>query len=124
MEVKQITQINNLEDLRREKLRLEVLAAEQEHLLQSDWNYIKATYAPTRLANKAAQSVVPEQLRRSKFINDPINFIARALFQKEENVVSIHSDQGRGNIIRNIALGLGEGIAAYLFTRFIKRRIF
>lgn len=124
MEIKQPHTISNMEELQREKLRLQVLASEQQQMLKSDFEYLKAKFAPLHLANKAAEAVVPDPVRHSPMLNDPINFIAKHLFNKEENVVSTHSDQGRGNVIRNIALSLGEGIAAYLVTRFIKRRIF
>jgi hypothetical protein len=124
MDIKQKVSITNMDQLQREKLRLQVLAKEQEQVLKSDIDYLKAKFAPLTLANKGAEKVVPETVRHSPIINDPINFIAKRLFHKEENVVSTHSDQGKGNVIRNIALSIGEGFAAYLVTRFIKRRIF
>jgi hypothetical protein len=114
--------INDLKSLHEEKNRLKALADLQKDIIRRDIQHIKEELAPAELLNKAASTVVPEGVRRSGLINAPINFLARTLFHKEHDVVDTDSDKGSGNQLRNIALGLAEGVGAYLLRRYIKKK--
>lgn len=116
--------ITNLAELRAEKLRLQVLATKQKEIIQSDFEYIKKEYAFLNIMNRAAQKVVPEPVRKSTVLNDTVNFLARRVFQNEKNVVSTNSDSGKGNMVRNIALGAIEGVFTLIITRYLGRKIF
>lgn len=120
----QTNQITDLESLKAEKLRLRLVADKQEQVLSEDFEFMKLTYSPEAILTRTASKIVPSFLRRSSLVNVPINFLAKNLFDAEDNVVSTHSDQGKGNMGRNIALGVAEGVGAWLLTRFIKRKIF
>ncbi|MGZ5244304.1 MAG: hypothetical protein ACXWW0_10430 [Bacteroidia bacterium] len=115
--------ITDLKSLRAEKARLRVLSEKQLQLVKEDIAWAKAEYSPMELLNKAAQSVVPEPVRHSPLINTPINFIARTFFKKEHNIVNEQSDRGDGNRMRNIALGMVEGLGTYLITKYIRRKL-
>ncbi|MDQ3073797.1 MAG: hypothetical protein M3Q97_11105, partial [Bacteroidota bacterium] len=94
----------------------------QKQVIKGDIRYVKEEFSVGDILSKAMGSIVPQAVRRSGVVNNPINFIARTIFGKNENVVSKHSDSGKGNVLRNIALGLVEGTAAYLIAKAIKRR--
>jgi hypothetical protein len=115
--------ITDIKSLRAEKQRLNALSEAQLRVVKDDIAWAKAEYSPMELLNKAAQSVVPETIRHSPIINTPINYIARTLFKKDHNVVNQQSDRGDGNRMRNIALGVVEGLGTYLITKYIRRKI-
>ncbi|RYD73165.1 MAG: hypothetical protein EOP53_20620 [Sphingobacteriales bacterium] len=116
-------QITDLKDLQIEKERLKALSEAQLRVVKDDIAWIKEEYAPMELLNKAASSVVPEPVRHSSLVNTSINYIAKTLFHKERNVVSTESDKGSGNRMRNIALGVAEGLGTYLITKYIRRKL-
>jgi S-adenosylmethionine:tRNA-ribosyltransferase-isomerase (queuine synthetase) len=115
--------IHDLESLRKEKKRLEILGKQQQEVVKQDFERLKKDLSPGELAAKAATSVVPEPLRRSAILNVPINFLAKTVFGQDHNVVSTASDKGEGNKARNIALGLIEGVGTFLLTRYLKRKL-
>ena len=115
--------ITDIKSLRAEKERLRELSEAQLRVVKDDIAWAKAEYSPMELLNKAASSVVPEPVRHSSVVNTSINYIARNLFKKETNVVSADSDKGQGNRMRNIALGVAEGLGTYLLTKYIKRKL-
>jgi hypothetical protein len=114
--------INNLKHLREEKLRLNTDADAQMVLIKDDIALIKKEFTPLELFNKASSAIVPEPLRHSKFINGPINFIAKTFFREPGNIVNENSDAGKGNQIRNVALSVLETAATYLVTRYIRNK--
>ena len=115
--------IHDLESLRIEKRRLEKLAEQHHEVVSEDIEYLKEAYSPANLLNSAAKSIVPEAVRHSAVVNDPINYVAKTVFNRGDDVVEEHSDRGRGNQLRNIVLGLAETVGAYLLTKYIRRKI-
>ena len=115
--------ITDLASLRAEKKRLEVVARQQEEVLRNDFDYVAERYAPDAILNRMAVKMVPSFIRRSPLINTPINYIAKNWLDREEDIVSTHSDSGKGNKNRNIALGVLEGVGAYLLTKFVRNKM-
>ena len=115
--------ISSQASLAAEKKRLEAKAAQSKANIEQDWEVLKDEYlTPGKALNKAAVLMVPSNVRRSPVINAPINFIANKLLGKG-NVVSILSDIGSGNIVRNVALGLIEAGVSFFAMRYAKRKI-
>ncbi len=115
--------ITDIKSLRAEKERLKALSEAQMRVIKDDIEWAKAEYNPMEMLNKAAQNIVPEPVRHSPLINTPINYIAKAFFKKDQDVVNPESDRGNGNRMRNIALGLAEGLGTYLVTKYIRRKL-
>jgi hypothetical protein len=108
--------LNNLDDLKREKLRLK-FEGETKLLV------LKHELKPLALLNKASTIVVPDSIRHSSLLNSAINYVARTVFKKDEVVVSQASDTGKGNQVRNVALTVLETTATYLLTKYIRRKL-
>jgi hypothetical protein len=115
--------INSLDRLQAKKQRLEQHSRYLEQKLAADAGFVKEEYLSSELLYKASASVVPAAIRHSHLLNDPINFIADRLFGKERKVVNTHSDHGRGNEIRNVALAVLEGACAYFLYRLLRRKL-
>lgn len=124
MTQKSIVRINDLDSLKSERKRLEALEKTQKSIVDSDMEFIKKEFlSGPEVLNKAAESIVPFQVRRSNLINAPINFLAEKIFNINHDVVNPESDRGKGNRVRNIALGVLEGVGSYLLLKYIRSKI-
>lgn len=102
---------------------LERLEKVQKERIESDLQWVKDEYLNgAEFLNKTASSVVPGQVRHSSAINTPINFIADKLF-KTGNVIDPDSDRGKASRIRNIALGIAEGLASYAIMKAVRKNL-
>jgi hypothetical protein len=115
--------LNNLDDLKREKLRLKFEGETKLLVLKHDLDIVKKELKPLALLNKASTIVVPDSIRHSSLLNSAINYVARTVFKKDEVVVSQASDTGKGNQVRNVALTVLETTATYLLTKYIRRKL-
>jgi hypothetical protein len=124
MTEKKMIKINNLQSLQAERKRLEALEKTQKDMVNTDMEFIKKEFlSGPEVLNKAAESIVPFQVRRSNLINAPINFLAEKIFNINHDVVTQESDKGKGNRARNIALGVLESVGSYLLIKYIRSKI-
>ena len=120
---KNLPPIHNLETLRAEKSRLSVIEAQQREMVMQDVDFLKKQFSALNLMNKAAISIVPETVRHSGIINGVINIIANRVFRADTDVVEQETDKGKNEKLRNIILGLAEGVGTFLLARYLKRKI-
>lgn len=114
--------IKNIADLREEKQRLAELSRWQKTVLEQDVQFIKHEFTGKELLSKAAASIVPASIRKSKWLNAPINFIARKIFRAKEDIVSESSDSGTGNLTRNLALSTLTTVGGLLIGKIFKKK--
>jgi hypothetical protein len=120
---KQTAKITDLRSLQAEKERLRILAGKQQAVVQDDLAFVKSKLTPMELLNTLSTKIVPAVIRHSPIVNNPINYLAQAIFKKDHDVVDRRSDQGTGNRNRNIALGLVEGVGTWLLAKYAKKRL-
>ncbi len=116
------TPINNLDSLKAERARLHAKKLALETSLKNDVTFIKEQYLSTSIVSKVAASMVPASIRHSKWINNPINYIAKLITPAKEEVVHTGADNSKGDKIRNMVLAIAQTAAPVLISTLLKRR--
>ena len=113
--------INNLNDLKAEKLQLEEAAGKITAAISADLGKMKRSIQPNVLIYRAISALIPDTLKNSRITGVPIDYILKALFSHKTVAEKPDPALEKRNQVKNMAINLLESTAMLLLTKKLKK---